>query len=185
MTFTPDLSKTKARTWWVLKWITNAWVNLGFCDEPTCVRELKLEDIKVPGQMGDQVMGKRIMGVKATLTLKLREITLANRALNYPWFAGVVATNPIPLMPAAVGGDLYSYAAKYRFHPMDLPDEAVGEVPYDRSQDILLLAAVVTSKDEARSDGKESYIPLELEAMPDRTKLPNLVLGYIGEEPQA
>lgn len=162
---TRDISKTKIRTYSIL--VNNT--ELGYCDEPSVEIEQTLSEITL-SQLHKQVMGHRIQGVKAVIKANVREINQANLGANFPWYSG---SGNIALMPTALGADNYQYAKEVRLHPDDIT--GTGE-------DIILKKAVATGKINLKGDGdKDAVIPMEFTAYPDRTQLPNLVLGAIGE----
>jgi hypothetical protein len=144
--------------------------DIGYVDEPECTIDKILKEKKL-SQLFGQVMGHRLLGVSAKIKMNVRQITAAKVALNFPWYSG---TGSIPIMPPALGGDLYDYAKSLTLHPRDALT--------DKTQDITLVKAVCTGSLKLKGDGdNEGIIPLEFSAYPDRTKLPALMLGYIGD----
>jgi hypothetical protein len=154
-------------------------VNLGWVEEPTVETGLDLAPI-VNSQLFKQELGDRVLGVKPTLAMKLMECTLANIRRAYPWHTG---DGPIALAPTTLGGDLYAYAKAYAFHPRDKSSGAgYGAPDYVHTDDILVYKAVPVGPMTHAADGaKESAIPLKLKAYPDRSQLPSIVIGAIGE----
>lgn len=161
--FTPNLDNAFMRTYDVKIGGTD----VGWCDEPEVTQELSLQERKQTKVYG-QVLGHRLVGVKVTVKVTLRELTKANHGLAVPWYTA----NDIALMPTTLGGDLYQYAKEVLLHPRDKADT---------TEDIKLLKAVPIGPLTIKGDGaNEGGIPLTLFAYPDRSQLPNLVLGSIG-----
>jgi hypothetical protein len=147
--------------------------DIGYCDTPDLEISQVLKDITL-NQLFKQVMGERIMGMSGKIKIALREISVAGLARNFPWYSG---TGNIPLMPTALGGDLYANAVVIVLHPAQI-------VSTDHSQDYNFLKCVQTGPHKRVSDGdKDDVILLEYSLFPDRSQLPSLNLGYIGTPP--
>jgi hypothetical protein len=143
--------------------------DVGLVDNPEVAIKLLLLPRKYPRYL-QQVVGHRIMGVEATVKVSLYAVKRANLMKALPWMTG--AGNQI-LMPATLGGDIYTYAVALALHPVDMGA--------DLSEDITLAKAVCTGGLNIKGDGNgESVIPMEFTCYPDRGQLPNFVLGNLG-----
>lgn len=161
-----DISKLANRTFDLL--LTSSYTDAGYADDISVSRTFDTYDRKVQ-QLHNQVMGQVLIGVQITLNFTLREITLANLAKAYPWYT---SPGEPQLMPTSLGVDLYDYADQVALHPRDAADN---------TQDIVLYKAVVTGEVQLEGNGEDDFgIPMELVAFPDRSELPDLVIGQIG-----
>jgi hypothetical protein len=160
-----DIGNTKIRVYDV----SVGGADIGYCTVDSVQVAKTLKEIKLPHHMG-QVMGHRLIGVAATVKVTFSEITRANLAKAFPWYAGT--TEVIPLAPTALGVDLYTLAVAITLHPVDkagLLDE-----------DIVLTKAVCVGPLDLKTDGEsDAGITLEFYAYPDRAQLPNIVIGSI------
>jgi hypothetical protein len=145
-------------------------VALGSVDKVTPDLKMKTVPIKV-GSVGDVVLGERIIALEGTIKVEAREIDRAQYAALMPWSS----TGSIPLLPATVHEDLYSYAEILTLHPIDLASAT--------TEDITLIKAV-PMVEFFDSDGKKDNNALvTFSFYPDRTQLPTLAYGYLGPAP--
>jgi hypothetical protein len=165
MTLSGDLDDCKIRVFTV----SLAGSDVGLCGNPEVAVTLALLDRKYP-RYQQQIVGQRIMGVKAVVKVGLYAVNRANLMRSLPWTTG--AGNQ-PLAPAVLGGDLYAYAVALALHPLDKAT--------DLSEDITLAKAVCTGGLNLKGDGDaEALVNLEFSCFPDRAQLPNIVLGNLG-----
>ncbi len=177
-----DVTESKVRTYDVFIETDGSMVNVGWCEEPEASVEQDRREIAL-SQLHRQVLGQRLLGIKATAKATLKQHTLANQKRMFPWHS---AGDVVPFAPAALGVDTYTYAKAVVFHPRDkgagLAYMATGE-GYDNAEDWAFLKGVVVSPAQLSADGEtEAQIPLEWEFYPDRAQLPDIVLGDVGGE---
>lgn len=153
--------------------VKEAAASVGLMDDIECILRPTLAERRCQ-QLHQQVMGHRLLGVQASIKGTIREITRANLLAALPW-CGSAASEAI--MPATLGSDLYALAKAVRLHPMDKAADSYTD-------DIFLIKCGRVSGLEQKMDGQnESGIPYEIVAYPDRSQLPSLILGYLGEPP--
>jgi len=125
--------------------------SIGLVDDPEINLELVTKEIQA-SQFFGQVMGRRILGMKASGKLKLRELTRENQVVAFPW-ADDGSESSTPLMPSTLGGDVYDYAETLTFHPI---------LNSDATEDICFSKAVLGGKHTRKGDG-ENDAAIELE----------------------
>jgi len=156
-----DISQSVQGTYDIIVDSTNA----GWVEDLKPAIEFKTKEI-APKPLLGQVMGHRLLGVGAKIECKAMQFTAATLGLAFPWGLGRI-------MPVKVGCDLYQYAKAVVLHPRWMGT--------DKSLDINFRKMVSIGPVAIASDGTaDSAIPLTLVAYPDRDKLPDLDLGWIG-----
>jgi hypothetical protein len=153
---------------WDVTWSS---YSFGAVDKVTPDITIKTAPIKV-GSVGDVELGSRVISVDGTVKVEMREIDLTALQGVMPWYT----SGSIPLNPATVHEDMYSYAAILNLHPTDV---ASGTLTQDLN---LLMAVPMIQMMEAdgKTDGK---VLVTFKFYPDRSQLPALVYGYVGAPP--
>src|SRR4051794_9003475 len=83
----------------------------------------KLEYTRKPkkvGSAGDVELGAWIVGLTASIVVEHREMPKSFFQKIIPWNAGNTNTASVPLFPATLNADEYSYAAQLVLHPSHL-----------------------------------------------------------------
>jgi len=148
-------------------------VTVGYIDQPKARKTQTTYERKL-GAFGDMVLGDVITGVSVEIDVAMREITQANLARFFPWYS---TGDTIALAPTSIGTDLYDYAQVAVLHPSDAADT---------SEDWVLDKAVVLGDIEVEGDLlQDQSLPMTIRAYPDRSQLPDIVLGTIGQETES
>ncbi|HUX16908.1 MAG TPA: hypothetical protein VMW52_10580 [Phycisphaerae bacterium] len=159
--------------------IVNAWAtitwdvkDLGYTGKPTVKVTPEYID-KTTAQTGKVVLGANFVGATADLVFPLYKTDLEMLRAVMP---GYVEGEAFYLLPTALGGDLYDRAKLLTLHPL-----AAGE---STETDINILKAAPIGALELARDGQgHDVLPVVFRFFPDRSQLPKLVWGYIGDVP--
>jgi hypothetical protein len=161
-----DLANTR-RTNWAVKWNGT---DIGYVDkvDPSALK-LGMDPIQV-GTIGKAALGVRFTGLEGTVKVQVRECTLLQLQTVIPWYT---AGATFPFTPP-INKDLYDYAKELLLHPEDKGATV--------TEDVHLLKTVPISVANIARDGtKDDVWEIEFMVFPDRSSLPNLVYGRIGD----
>jgi hypothetical protein len=163
---TKDVTQVSMTIWDV----SVAGVDVGYVEDIE-IEEKRTLKPRVLKQLGEMKLGDRLTGIEIMIKGKFRQTGAAQLALFYPW--NTTAVLPLAMAPVAMYGDLYDYAQQVVLHPRYMG----SVVTADRTFNKAVISAGLKQKSDAKDDDSLDF---EMVVYPDRTQLPNIVLGNVG-----